>query len=302
MSSHRVEIQVGIAVLLSIVLLVVGLLWFEQYTYRSEHIQARVGFPQVGGLAHGDMVHVRGIPMGKVKTVTLREGSSGVDVTLEVDAGVKFTDTTIIEIQAVGLAGERILAIDPGNGQPVDPATHVFAGTYSPAVTEMAGKFEGLSTRLSSVLDRVDRLLAQVEASGGVGDAVSHSTRAARGLADLVERNGDAFAQTTRSMARVSAQLDSLIAGPGKRIAAGAEQIAGMSARLDTLVTDLTQAADAAAAVLTAIRNQEGSVGRLVYDKTLITEAEATIQEVRALLADIKRNPDRYLGLKLVDF
>lgn len=103
-------------------------------------------------------------------------------------------------------------------------------------------------------------------------------------------------------MARVSAQLDSLVAGPGKRIAAGAEQIAGMSARLDTLVVDMTRAADAAAEVLAAIRQQEGSAGRLVYDKTLILEAEATIQDVRALLADIKRNPKRYLGLTLVDF
>lgn len=302
MSSHRVEIQVGIAVLLSIVLLVVGLLWFEQYTYRSEHIEVRVGFPQVGGLAHGDMVHVRGIPMGKVKSVTLHEGSAGVDVTLEVDSSVRLTDATVIEIQAVGLAGERILAIDPGNGKPVDPATHLFVGTYTPAVTELAGQFEGINTRLSSVLDRVDRLLGQVEESGGVGDAVTHSTRAARGLADLVERNGDAFTRATRSMAHVSAQLDSLISGPGKRIAAGAEHIADTSARLDTLVTNLTRAADGAAAVLSAIRNQEGTAGRLIYDKTLITEAEATIADVRALLADIKRNPKRYLNMTVMDF
>jgi phospholipid/cholesterol/gamma-HCH transport system substrate-binding protein len=248
------------------------------------------------------MVHVRGIPMGKVKEVTLHEGSAGVDVVLEVDGSVRLTDAAIMEIQPVGLAGERILAIDPGFGKPVDLATYTFKGVYSPAVTEMAGKFDGITARLTTVLERVDRLLAQVEEAGGLGDAVSHSTRAARGLADLVERNGDAFTSATRSMARLSAQLDSLIAGPGKRIAAGAEQIAAMSARLDTLVVELTRAADGAAAVLGAIRNQEGSAGRLVYDKTLIEEAEATIKDVRALLADIKRNPKRYLGLTLVDF
>jgi hypothetical protein len=96
--------------------------------------------------------------------------------------------------------------------------------------------------------------------------------------------------------------MDSLVSGPGKRITAGAERLAGMSARVDTLLTDMDVAADAAADILTAIRQQRGSVGRMIYSDSLAVETERTIQDLRALIADVKRNPKRYLGLTLVDF
>jgi phospholipid/cholesterol/gamma-HCH transport system substrate-binding protein len=51
--------------------------------------------------------------------------------------------------------------------------------------------------------------------------------------------------------------------------------------------------------VFRKIEKGEGSLGKLVNDESLYKEMKTTLEETRALVADIKQHPKRYLKFSL---
>jgi len=292
----RHEIQVGLALVVALVVLIAGLLWFQRYQFGVQHQTVQVDFPQAGGLAAGDPVEVRGIPMGKVQSVEL--APEGVRVTLDVRREVTLGPDSRFSIGSSGLLGERMVALDPVPGGNVG-ADHVFRGSYGLALTDMMGQVESLNGRLMSLLERVDTVLADVEESGGLGQVVTETTRAAKAAADVLEENADGIRTASRSLARAGQKLDRFLTENEDNLNAGAEGLARGTAKLDTLLTQLQEVATGADHVLDALRTQEGAMGKLIYDEQMGKDVGESVEKLKFLVEDILRNPDRYLTVKI---
>src|SRR5216117_1765433 len=85
-TSRRAAIQVGFAGLLAIVLLFVGIAWVKEYRLGKQKTYLTARFEEVGNLAVGDPVSVRGVRKGMVTKITLED--QGVRVEFEVDKSV----------------------------------------------------------------------------------------------------------------------------------------------------------------------------------------------------------------------
>ena len=126
-SRTRQELLVGLVVIVAIVILVAGLLYLQEVRLTGEIQDLQVRFSSVGGLGSGDPVHVRGIPMGKVKEIELTH--EGVIVRGEIHGRVVIHEDATFQLSSVGLMGERIVALNPGTGAAVqDPSTRIFEG------------------------------------------------------------------------------------------------------------------------------------------------------------------------------
>ncbi len=76
-----------------------------------------VEFERVGGLRRHDSVIVRGMPVGQVKDLELREG--GVLVSLSLVEPVTIREGYVIRAESTSLLGGMQLVIDTGDGAPV---------------------------------------------------------------------------------------------------------------------------------------------------------------------------------------
>jgi phospholipid/cholesterol/gamma-HCH transport system substrate-binding protein len=236
--------------------------------------------------------------MGDVTAVELR--AEDVLVTLRLDREVTLTDEARFLVGTQGLVGERFVEVDPGRGQPVrDLAQRVFDGRHQPAATEMVGQLDLLNAKLLSFLERADRLLADVEAAGGLGETVAQTTRAARSAADMLERGADGFVSASESLGKAGKRIEGFLDEHGDDLDAGAQGFARAAGQLDSLTTQLTAVADGAEDVVAALREQEGTLGKLIYDEEMSENVAKSIETLRFILEDIKRNPQRYLTVKV---
>lgn len=300
-SRGRQEFQVGLVVIIAVAVLVAGLLYLQEIRLGSDNLDIRVHLSSVGGLGAGDPVHVRGIPLGKVKEIELVEG--GVIVHCHVDGRVILREDAIIQVSSVGLVGERIVAMDPGTGEIVaDPTSKLFEGVYELSMPELAGQMASLGDRFGEFLTRLEETLDDIESQGGVGGAISEATRAARNLADYMETNEKALRDTARNTASITRRVDSFLDAHADSAGVAMDQMPAMMARTDSLLQRLDRVAMDAELIMASISDTTGVVGKLILDEALGNSVETSILEVQKLVEDIRRNPQRYLNLTLMQF
>ena len=298
MSQDRHEIQVGIAIFVALIVLLFGLLWFQDYRFNAEHRQVSARFGSAGGLSAGDPVHVRGIPMGKVVNVELN--GTGVLVHMSIERNVPLTSTTLFSIGSQGLVGERLIQMEPGQGRPLaENEIPIFEGRYEIALSEMAGMFDQLNANVREFLGSVQTLLAGIEKEGGMAPMLKETTRAARAAADMLEQNATDVRAATRDMASVGRDLREFMDQHGENLGRGVDGLATSASRLDSLITQLQAVASGTQKALGALENQQGAAGKLIYDEKLGADVSKSIETLRFLIEDIKRNPQRYLTVKI---
>jgi phospholipid/cholesterol/gamma-HCH transport system substrate-binding protein len=298
MTEPRHELAVGVALVGALVVLMLGLLWLQEFSLRGENVEVQVRFATVGGLGTGDPVHVRGIPMGKVDRVDL--DTEGVLVDLMISRDANLTDEAEFQIGSLGFVGERFVSVEPGQGQPLnDTSGLVFEGKYEIAIPEMISQAQDLTAKLTMVLERADRLLAQVEEGGGLGETVVQTTRAAKLAADALESNAESFRKASTSMASVAERMDQFLAEHGESLGEGVEGLVALNTQVDSLVTRLIAVSDGTQGVLDALANQQGAAGKLIYDEKMGEDVQKSIETMRFLLEDLLRNPQRYLTVKI---
>jgi phospholipid/cholesterol/gamma-HCH transport system substrate-binding protein len=297
----RQEIQVGIAVLVAVSVLIMGLLYLQDIRLGGQSQELRARFDSVGGLGAGDPVHVRGIPLGKVNEIELTR--EGVLVHCRIDGRVVIHEDARFLLSSVGLVGERIVAIDPGKEEEVqNPQGRIFEGIYELSLAEMSGQMSTLGERFTDLLTRLEATLEDVERSGGVGGMLEEATRAARNLAEYMERNEQALDTAVRNTASLTERVDGFIEAHADSVGMAMDALPATMARTDSLLRRLDRVAEDAEIIMAAISDTTGVVGRLILDENLGDSVESSITEVQKLVEDIRRNPQRYLHLTLVQF
>lgn len=295
--SRRTEIQVGLTVLAALTILLWGVTWLKELSITRKQSVWMVHFPQTGGLATADEVQVNGIRKGDVKKVDLV--ADGVIVNLVLASELVLTRDSQVSIRNVGMMGEKVIAVTlRPTGQPYTERDTI-VGIYELGLPEMAaglgssvGSISSLATQLESVastLNKDGNLTETLKnfriASEELKLIASENRRELRGLvSDL-----GATAKTTRALtAGREAELKRML----DHLSASAEKLDRLSGRLDSLRASMQS-------VTGKVDRGQGTLGKLVNDDRAYNETRATVAELRALIADIKANPKKYLTVKI---
>jgi len=113
MYGKKTEISVGIFMILGITCLVylsVNLGGIALFGSDSFRIEARFG--SIEGLEVAASVEIAGVPVGKVKRITLEENEAL--VLMEIKNGTQITDDTIASIRTKGVIGDKFVKLSPG--------------------------------------------------------------------------------------------------------------------------------------------------------------------------------------------
>jgi len=113
MYGRKIEISVGIFMMVGIACLVylsVNLGNVDLFGSDSFYIDARFG--SIEGLEVAASVEIAGVPVGKVKRITLEENQALVQ--MEIKKGTKISDDTIASIRTKGVIGDKFVKLSPG--------------------------------------------------------------------------------------------------------------------------------------------------------------------------------------------
>jgi phospholipid/cholesterol/gamma-HCH transport system substrate-binding protein len=295
--SRTREIQVGATVLVALGVTLWGVTWLKQLSLARRVRVWHVTFPQTGGLSTSDEVQVNGLRKGNVQSVALVRDHVSVDLALASD--IALTTDCRVAVRNVGMMGEKVIAVDlHASGAPY-AATDTIPGIYEKGIPEVMAGVGGTIDAISELATQLKALADALDKNGNLTQTLTnlHDTseelKAAvvenRAQLRLTIANFNASSRTVKSLttdreAELRKALDSF-----ERSAAGLERL---TLRLDSLRATLQS-------VSGKVDRGDGSLGKLVNDPRLYDEARQTVTELKALIADIKTNPKKYVQVKV---
>ena len=84
----------------------------EVAIFGSDTYTITATFSSIEGLEPGASVEIAGVPVGKVKAISLDENNAL--VSMEIKKGTKISDDTIASIRTKGVIGDKFVKLSPG--------------------------------------------------------------------------------------------------------------------------------------------------------------------------------------------
>ena len=116
MYGRKIELSVGVFMIIGMACLVylsVNLGSVELFGSDAYTIDALFG--SIEGLESGASVEIAGVPVGKVKQITLDENNALVK--MEIKKGTRISDDTIASIRTKGVIGDKFVKLSPGGSE-----------------------------------------------------------------------------------------------------------------------------------------------------------------------------------------
>jgi phospholipid/cholesterol/gamma-HCH transport system substrate-binding protein len=312
------ELTMEIVVGAFMVMIMLGLGYFtiilSKETWFSEKTEMHVNFRDVMGLRSGDIVVVRGMPIGKVKDLKLAQSETchGVCVTLMLDNKLTMHEGYEIKIISTSILGGRQLHIDEGPFDAEIVDLNIYHGKDPYDIMEDAADIVnaarteiiagGVFKNIRSVAEHLNEMVVRVDRGEGLlGAIMSDETDLSRDIADSmkavrrmlanVEKGDGVIGELLAADSSLKADLDAGVHAM-RTIAERLEQGEGTVGKLvsgdDTLYADLSDAVASLKNIAARIEKGEGSVGRFISEDTIYDQVEATVGELRATIDDFR--------------
>ena len=294
------EFRVGIVIFIGLAIFLWasirgGSAFFENRT------ELRVIFRNVDGLTEGSPVWFRGLEVGSVSGIDVREenDSSFVFVRLKVRpeiVSILGADASA-RIDAINFFGEKYVDLTPGSigAAALDPSVPLVSEEPVRFGTIVKSGEAGLEDLRQAVAD-LSEILAHVRSGEGslgrlVADRGFHDDmrRFLQETAALARSLDVSQAKTADALTAAATRLDTLLDAVHR-----GEGTLGLMATDPRLYQSLAGASAGADTVLGRVAAGEGSVGRAFTDEQAYLEFTRTLERVNKLLEDIQKNPKKY--------
>ncbi|UCC84710.1 MAG: MCE family protein [Gemmatimonadota bacterium] len=289
---QKAEIWIGLLAIVCAIILGWGYFWLTGQPLGERGYTVTVILEDAGGLERGDRVHMSGVEVGVVRSVRL-EAADRIVVQLWLQRDLRIPQDTRALLQAVGVFGDVIVTLEPGDSDTVASRGDTLAVGRAPSLMDLAGD---LGEQAEALLLKVDRLLAD-STIDQVHGSVAALPGTVRGLEQLVRESSDEFAALSQSLRATAETLQGTLEDA---------EIEGLVADMRELATtasetaaSLSQSAESLRSIADKIDRGEGTLGLLVNDPGLYEDLRAAAQNAATLTRDIRENPARYLKVSV---
>jgi phospholipid/cholesterol/gamma-HCH transport system substrate-binding protein len=283
--NSRNVIALGALTILAIGIFFWGLYYLLGNSVLRGGMDVIVAMPSGGGLKRGDRVTLQGVEVGSVRDIAL-QGKRGVTAVLRLNEKFPLPADTRATVSG-DVFGAHTVELLPGEALVKLEEGDTLLGANAPALMEQAA---GLSVTARDVLTRANELLspqavADIHATAAVLPASAEQLRAAFTELRLASA---ALRRTTEGVEE--AKTGQALASAIGRVDESARALTAVAAAMERSVGSLES-------VFAKIDRGDGSLGRLINDTTLYSQLNGAAREIRALAADMKANPKRYLTI-----
>jgi phospholipid/cholesterol/gamma-HCH transport system substrate-binding protein len=336
------ELKVGTVSVLALLLVVFivfavggeGGFWWERYPLKTQ-------FDDVKGLKPGAVVRLSGKEVGTVKRVQFAGTQIEVDLEVLKDVRPLVTTESRATIGSLSLLGEPIVDVTAGRGgKPLADNEYIKAEVSSASFDALASRASASLENMDALLGDIrkgrgtvgklvtdDALYTELQAFVTSAGNVTKAINAGRGTLGGLVQDPAAYNALKASLEDLHAMTTRINSGQGAlgrllnddamgRSMAGAasnvEQITGRMTRGEgtagKLLTDqqlydrLNSMANRVDQVAAGLETGRGTAGQLLHDQQLYENMNRAVLELRNLLADIRKDPRKYLRVNVSIF
>lgn len=295
---HTREIKIGILAAVCIFLLFFGLNFLKGVNIFSPTNSYHGTFVNLHNLEEQAAVYIRGHKVGQVDNIHYdftRDSAFTVDISINRD--IVLPQGTQMALVSDGLLSGMAIELQlPEQSTITNDQLPIAKGSFIPTIY-------------------VPGLMESVQ-----GELIAHVDAAIRSVDSLVaslqlQVQGDHLKNTLSNVDRVTSDLTGVSADLKRVVNTRVPTIVNNAdkafANLNEITSDL-QKADLAATVarvdtavdgintfIADVRSQEGTLGQLIYNKSLYDHIDATVVSADSLLVDLKAHPKRYVQVSV---
>lgn len=336
------ELKIGILAVAAVVLAAMlvfavggqgGFAW-QRYTLKAR-------FPNVQGLKSGAVVRVAGVDVGQVTAVEFAGSDVQVTLGINKENQGRITEQSRASIGSLSLLGEPIIDVTPStSGTPLKDGDSIqtaktagqigdVAAGATATLEEATGLIREIRAGRGSVgkLFTDDQMYKELSEFVGSAQAVATGIQQGRGSLGMLIKDPAAYRQANLALANLQEMTRRINAGEGSlgrllkddalaksmtsagasadKILGGLQRGEGTAGKLLTdqaLWNRFNAIADRIDKVAATLETGDGSAGRLLHDKALYENMNGTASELKQLIADIRKDPKKYLNVRVSIF
>lgn len=293
------EIKVGLLGTLCLFLLFFGFNYLKGVNIFSPTNSYHGVFSNLHGLEEQAAVYIRGHKVGQVDEIHYdftRDSAFTVDVSVNSD--IDLPQGTRMVLVSDGLLGGMAIELQlPQEGGAVNgEGLAVEKGSTLPTLY-IPGLMESLQgellAKIASAVEHVDTLVAELHTQLEGDHVKSTLQNVDRISEDLTAVSADLKNLMSTKVPTIVDNADATIADLQLIVADVKEaNLKATVARVDTAVESVN-------ALIADVRSPEGTIGQLLYNKSLYNHIDAAVVSADSLLTDLKAHPKRYVHFSM---
>ncbi len=289
------EIKVGVLAIICVFLLFYGFNFLKGVNIFSPTNSYHGVYTNLHGLEEQASVFILGHKVGQVDRLHYdftKDSAFTVDISIRKD--IVLPEGTSLALRADGLLGGMALellfpedATEKLQQQALIAHGATLPTVYLPGIVENLQN--ELIAKIANAVEQVDTLVAQLNGQLEGNHLKSTLANVDRISGDLTDVSGDLRRIMNTQVPGIVNNADTAIANLNTVIAdIKAADLKATVARVDTAIEGVN-------AVVADVRAQKGTLGQLIYNKSLYNHVDATVISADSLLTDIKAHPKRYV-------
>jgi phospholipid/cholesterol/gamma-HCH transport system substrate-binding protein len=289
----RDEVLVGLLVTAAIVVTVVGSLWLARGGL-SKGYPLYAKFPWGAGLKQGQPILLVGVNVGYVDEVDLHQDGILV-TTMRIGKNYKVPLTSKATVIPNGIFGDMAVALTPSRPDPrsFNSGDTVPIGPSTPGIAEITGKADSIAKSVNAVTSALEH---EMVAAGGIRDlrnAIGSTNRLVTEFAAIASEQSRQLSATMTSLRRATGAID-----PAK-VDSTISNLRTASANLSEMSGQLKETTGKLDVIIAKVDSGNGSAAKLLNDPGAYNDVRMLLQRMDSLIADIKKNPKRYINVKI---
>jgi phospholipid/cholesterol/gamma-HCH transport system substrate-binding protein len=285
----RDEVLVGLLLAVTVVVAVLGSLWLARGGL-SKGYPLYAKFPWGAGLKQGQPVLLVGVNVGYVDQVDLHQDGILV-TTLRIGNNYKVPLGSKATVIPNGIFGDQAVALTPAkpNAQSFSPGDTVPIGPSTPGIAEITSKADSIAKSVNAVTTALQN---EMVAAGGLHDmrqALAGTNRLVNEFASIAAEQSRQLTATQTSLRRTMGAIDP------QKVDSTVTNLRNASENMTEISAQLKQTSSRIDLLIAKVDSGNGTAAKLLNDPGIYNDTRALLQRMDSLVADVKKNPKRYI-------
>lgn len=291
---------IAIVVIISIGLLYWGINYLKGINLFKPANFYYVKFEQVDGLNVSAPVTINGFKVGLVKEIDYDYSANQISVMLSLNKDLRIPVGSTVSLGS-DLLGTAQLSIQLSKAKDYYDVGSVLESRNE---TGLMGKVESdVMPQLIAVLPKIDSILTNVNAILA-NPAINKSVTRLDGITQELEKSSVQLSGLMTQLGKNAPGIVSDVNGITSNLnsaSSNLNQLSGTMAKmpLDSTVENLNKTLANMQVLTQKLNDNKSTLGLLMNDKKLYDNATSTVASLDSLLTDLKRNPKKYVTIKV---
>ncbi len=291
---RKIQIRTGIWTAFILLVLILGYLWLSGTLNLNKQQELSVAFDDVMGLEIGDKVMFRGMEVGRVKRIIAR--GERIVCTVRISSEIALKEGSRFIISDSSLMGGKALQIIQGPAQKPLQTSLLLQGANPEGVMSLISK-------ASNTLQEMRELLQSLKDPNGLLDSssklISRAGTAVNNTESMAQDLKSELSATLSRIASLSSELQVVVNESRKPLQNTLAESPATLRRINGTLDSLQVLSSTLINTASALNSGEGTAGKLLNDKQLYDKLSTSVENLDALVKDIKANPKKYVKFSL---